>query len=204
MPLISQSIAARELQGHLEGLRSIIKGGWDDYMGYENKFRVAHCSVTRASIVHDHQVDRASQYAEISNGVQLIDIAKMKILYIGEKYAVRFKKLSSDKRSSNQPTQQVIDFRQQEQMAGLPETYNFEAGYILNSLETEIESIHLVCPNGPGIYWDIELIEHGIEERVQDIFDHQEITEESNGVVITGKAKSKDNIIPIGGKKDGD
>ena len=205
MPLISEIEAVALLKDYLQPIHSIVQGGWDDYMNqYDSKARVVHCSTTRASIIHDHQIERASIFTLNGTDAVMIDISSLKILFIDNRFAVRFKKFDRARRSSNQPTQQVVNFRGQAQLSGLPETHNLEAGYILNSLETEINSINLVCPNGPNVYWDIELHDgQAVEQRVQDMFDRPDIVpEEEEGAIVKGKATAK--ILTIDTKKDAD
>ena len=93
MALISKSKVISDIGLFFPSLRKIVIDGWDDYVNYySNDQKVIHCPTTRANIVHDHQVQRASIFA-IDNSFDLLDIAGMKILLIGE-YAIRFKKIN--------------------------------------------------------------------------------------------------------------
>ena len=137
MALISKSKVISDIGLFFPSLRKIVIDGWDDYVNYySNDQKVIHCPTTRANIVHDHQVQRASIFA-IDNSFDLLDIAGMKILLIGE-YAIRFKKLTDNLLSRNQPTNQVKEFKKQISLPGFSETHNLELGYVLNIDRSEI------------------------------------------------------------------
>lgn len=188
MSLVTEQEAITHLRQHLAGVWGIVKGGWDDYLSmYSEAVRVIHDSTTRANIIHAHQIERASRYAQSVHDVRLADLSKLKVLVIDGKFAIRFKKFDDELRSANHPTRQVVDFRAQEQLAGLPPTYNLEAGYLLNQLETEIHSIYLVCPNRNGNYWAAELCGESATQTIFDLFEKQQVaiddTEEANVVI---------------------
>lgn len=179
MPLVSEEKTVEFLKPHLGAIRKIVQGGWDDYLNlYDEALRVVHCSTTRAAIVHSHQIERASHYSQVADNVRLFDLSKLKILVIDGQFAIRFKKFDEEKRSANQPTKQVEEFRSQGQLPGLPMTYNLEAGYVLDKLATKIEQIHLVCPNRKGFYWAAELHEDMATQTIFDLYDYRNAPEE--------------------------
>lgn len=204
MSLITEEQAINFLEPHLGAIWEIVKGGWDDYLSlYSDTVRVTHCSTTRANIVHDHQIARASRYAQAANDVRIFDLSKLKILVIDGQFAIRFKKVDDDLRSANQPTRQVEEFRAQEQLADLPSTYNLEAGYLLNKLETEIQGIYLVCPNRKGHYWASELNGDVATQKIFDLFENQQTipdTAEEEGIPVRRKKDS--NIVPLRREND--
>lgn len=196
MSLITKSQATNDLGSFLPLLRGIMIGSWSDYINdYPEKLRVIHCARTRANIVHDHQIERASKFA-IENGFQLINYSDMKVLSIGS-YAIRFKKFDEELLSSNQPTKQVLKFRDQESLPGFSETFNLEAGYVLTESRTDIYKTCLVQPSGKGINWHLELLDSETKTVVDDLFakrENSQPTEESEGVTIRGK---DNKITPI-------
>lgn len=204
MSLITEEKAVNFLESHLASIWEIVKGGWDDYLSlYSDTVRVVHDSTTRANIVHAHQIERASRYAQSASNVRLVDLSRMKILVVDGQFAIRFKKLDGDLKSANQPTRQVEEFRAQAQLSDLPPTYNLEAGYLLNELETEILGVYLVCPNRKGHYWAAELREDVATQTIFDLFENrqtpQEATEE-DGISI--RLKKDGTVIPF--RREGD
>lgn len=197
----------KELLGEkIEDLWEIVNGGWSDYLKlYPDSAKLLHSSGTRASIVHDHQIARASQYALKNQvfGAALVNLSKMQVLLIDQKFAIRFKKLDSGKKSSNQPTNQVIKFQSQDQLDGLPETFNLEAGYVLSKDEKEVSEIYLVCPNGSKKnFWAMRLEKGEATTLVSDLFvvnsnldvEEAEIApkKEDTNIIQLDKAKGKD------------
>lgn len=186
MPLVEQTDAIQFLQPHLEGLHDIVSGGWEDYMiGYADAHRLIHSPITRANIVHDHIVDRASRYLQTSPRLRLHDARGLKALVIDDRYAIRFKKLDESGISRNQPTKQVQDFREQMPLPGINAVYNLEAGYVLDDLETGISRICITCPNGGRNYWEYELQAGGSAVSVvHDLFEEREHSDESDEPAI--------------------
>lgn len=195
MSLIAKVTAISDLGLFIPSLRKILLNGWDDYTKlYSDSQRVIHCPNTRAAIVHDHQIDHASRFAS-ENGFQLLNLSEMKVLIIGS-YAIRFKKLTNELISRNQPTKQVTEFREQQSLEGFSETYNLEAGYVLNESRTEITKTCLVQPSGKGISWEIEMLDNENKSVVADIFEQRALaeTDETEGATIRGK---ESNVTPI-------
>jgi len=200
MSLISEQEAIRHLQPHISAIRDIIVGGWGDYIAkYPEDVRVLHCPTTRAGIVHDHQIHRASVYAQEASGVPLYDLTRLKMLVIDGRFAIRFKKLDNDLRSANLQTKQVREFRSQEQLCGLPQTHNLEAGYLLSELETEIQDVFLVCPNKSGLYWAAKLEEnYQVKQTVFDLFENfPEMDELEDEDEIGIRPKEDGTVIPF-------
>lgn len=194
----------QSLQDHLGPIWQIVRGGWDDYLDlYSDLTRVTHCSTTRAGIVHDHQIRRASEYAQSRSDVRLLDFSKLKVLVVDGQFAIRFKKFDGELKSANQPTRQVQDFRSQEQLGDLPPTYNIEAGYLLDQLETEIQGVYLVCPNRNGNFWTAELNGEVATQRIFDLFEYRELSvsgEEEVGVAL--RPKKTGTVIKLRREKD--
>ena len=205
MPLINETEAVTRLQAHLPALRDIVVGGWNDYrQEYSDKQRTIHTATTRAGIVHDHQIERASRYCQIAADARLDDLTRLKLLVLDGVFAIRFKKLDDDMRSANLPTQQITDFRAQEQLPGLPETHNLEAGYVLPKIGAEVSDAYLVCPNGPKTYWVTALTGAAANQKVFELHELQREQErqdtETVGVVV--RAKKSNIILPF--RREGD
>lgn len=200
MPLVARSKVLSELNLFFPSLRKIINDGWDDYQKYPNDYKIVHGSGTRATIVHDHQIYRAGIFA-IENGFNFINISGMRVLMIGN-YAIRFKKLTEKLLSSNQPTKQVEQFRNQDALPGFPETHNLEVGYVLNVDNTEIYKICLVQPSGKSINWALDLIDTHAEVVIEDMFEKFDTNmsdHDTNNVTIRGK---RNNIHVIRKNED--
>lgn len=205
MPLIEQVDAIQFLQPHLFGIHGIVSGGWNDYMScYPDVHRLIHSSITRASIVHDHIIDRASRYLQTQPGVRLHEVKGLKALVIDDQYAIRFKKLDESGISRNQPTKQVQDFREQIPLPGIHTVYNLEAGYVLDKLETGIAKICITCPNGGRNYWEYEIQDTGATvSAIRDLFNERPSADELNepALIVT---KHIGHVAPLRRDKDED
>lgn len=146
------------LSPHLEIIRQCISSAWEDYMRECNSIRHKTTPRSRASIVHDNMVFNAKALFDDVTGVRYLDNKGLFLLIFDERIRLRFKKLDEDKMPHNIPTQQTMSFLEQMDLPGIPQATNIIAGYELNSLQTEISTICLTCPNGSSNAWCIELM----------------------------------------------
>ena len=209
MAFISKAEVERLLADHINDIWEIVNGGYKDYVdSYDERHKLLHCPTTKASIIHDHQVARAATYAFKNSvfGTKLLEFSKLKILLIGDKFAIRFKKLNPDKKSSNQPTQQVKDFLSQEALPGIHTTHNLEAGYIVNGDDNNDISIYLTCPSSHKTtpYWHVELFNGKVEQVESELFEHTKEVENSDDEVIIQPKKTQADVIQLKAKKNED
>jgi hypothetical protein len=200
MALIEQHDAISILENHLSALYGVIDGAWSDYQSYPIDKRIVHTPRSRASLVHDHMIDRAAKYAAKEHGVKIIEVRGLYVFVFGEQIAVRFKKFDEELKTRNQPSGQVQRFKNQMQLPGVLSAHNLESGYILSEDAQSLSAVHLVCPSGTGIYWDILLTDQAQTGVVQDLFAKKLDNDESNeGAKVKRRESAK--IITI--KKNG-
>jgi hypothetical protein len=201
MALIEQQDAISILEPHLPAFYNCIDGAWKDYISYPIEKRIVHTPRSRASLVHDHMVDRATKYAAREGGAQIVERSGLYLFVFGGQIAVRFKKFDEELKTRNQPSNQVQQFKNQMQLPGVQASYNLESGYILSADSQSLAAVHLVCPSGTGVYWDILLTEQTQTGIVQDLFTKNIETDTSDeGVKIKRRESAK--IIQI--KKNDD
>lgn len=197
LPELTDAIKA--LGSHLGEIRKSIHEGWGMLDEVPWNVRQAMSPRSRANLVHDLIVDRASRRLP----AEIVDLSDLKLFVFDGKAALRFKKFGDDYISRNQPTKQVERFRAQEQMPGFPPFMNLEAGYILDRYTSEITSTHLVCPNGKGVYWELGLDETHAVEGVSDLFEERRHEEEELEPSIW-TPKTQNEIIAIRKKDEQD
>ena len=198
MALLSRADGLRIVGPHFAGIFDAIDDSWSTYMSdYTPEQRATHCTTTRAGIVHDIMVARASAYFTSIPNSSVTDLSGLKLFSITSpegQIVIRFKKFDDQLLSRNQRTKQVADYRGQRQMDLIGEAFHLEAGYILDKDQLKIEQISLVCPNNEGNYWDIQLTRTTAETKVHDIFDVEHADEKVDIVrpkpqtAITGKS----------------
>lgn len=201
MALIEQQDAISILENHLPSFYRCVQGAWQDYIEYPIDKRIVHSPRTRASTVHDHMVDRATKYAARESGVQIVERSGLYLFVVSGQIAVRFKKFDVDLKTRNQPSSQVLQFKNQMQLPGVQAAHNLESGYILSADAQTLAAVHLVCPSGSGVYWDILLTEQTQTGIIQDLFTKNIETDEADeGAKIKRRESAK--IIQI--KKNDD
>lgn len=170
MALMEQQEAITLLDGHFAAFYGVVEGAWQDYITYPIDKRIVHSVRSRASLVHDHMIDRATKYAAIENGVEVVNVSGLYLFVFGGKVAIRLKKFDHELKTRNQRTGQVDKFKAQEQLPGVEAAHNLEAGYILSADAQSLAAVHLVCPSGTGIYWDILLTAQLQTSVIEDLF----------------------------------
>jgi hypothetical protein len=168
--LIEQEDAMNLVGRHFTPFYGFIDGAWQDYLTYPIDKRIVHSLRSRASLVHDHMVDRATKYAAIEDDVRVVNVGGLYLFVVGGKMAIRLKKFDKELKTRNQPTGQVDRFKGQEQLPGVEAAHNLEAGYILSADAQSLAAVHLVCPSGTGIYWDILLTAQSQTSVIEDLF----------------------------------
>ena len=164
----------------LVGIYRVVSNAWGVYQSYPIELRIDHSVRSRASLLHDHMISGAAKYAGQAAGIQIVERKKLYLFVVDAKLAIRFKKFDEELRTSNNPTGQVHKFKNQVQLPGIEAAHNLESGYILSEDGQSIQAIHLVCPSGRGIYWDVLLTESTQTTVVEDLFSKKIATEESD------------------------
>ena len=144
--LVDREVALNALSPYLRPIRASMLTAWQRWENLPPETRVDLGSGSRATIVHDLTVAEAAKQV---SGVSIHNFDKLKVFLIGP-CALRFKKLDERKRSCNQRTNQVDNFRNQRELPGIQSICNVEAGYVLDRLGMNVSGFHLVCPNGSG------------------------------------------------------
>lgn len=118
---------------------------------------------TRASIIHDNIVHNVTKRLAEVPGILFMNRKGRFSILIEDKFEMRFKKFDRHMRTSNIPTRQTWDFIHQVQslqsvMLDLPDPLvNLNAGYQWNALQTDIQGVFIVCPNGHRNDWVLEI-----------------------------------------------
>jgi len=191
MALIGREEAIDALSKHLPAFYQVVMGAWNDYMSYPIEKRIVHSPRSRASLIHDHMIDRATKYAIRETDVHIIERSKLYLFVFGDNIAIRFKKFDEKLEPRNQPSNQVYKFRHQEQLPGVRAAHNLEAGYILADDEQSVRAIHLVCPTGNKPHWEILLTEETQTTMVEDLFSNKvPEKDETGGAKVVPRRKA--------------
>ena len=164
---MDELISAEEAQELLypqraKKLAACIQGGWDKWRELGRRapdLQIPLNASTRALIVHNHITDLARKEFADDPAVHVGDNRGFLILTIEEKMVVRFKKYRNKSfKTSNIPTRQQLQFAYQLQLPGMPpEATRLVAGYLLDELQTSIETIAVTCSIGPDLQWMLDI-----------------------------------------------
>ena len=190
--LISLDAAHEALSRHFTTLWYVVDGARSDYQTKIPADMKAIASArSRASFVHDLMVKRAIEMSETTPGVSYSRLRMMFVLIFRSSngiIAVRLKKLNEMGVSQNNPTKQVMDFRNQAIIPELEAHYHLEIGYILSPAQDRIQSIELVCPSGDNVYWMVEITPMGARENVFNLWEHRGVEEQrGDGFTVTSR-----------------
>jgi|GEM_PF-1196448 len=184
MSLLEQSRADELIGHHYSQIHDFIKGAFAEYRSeYPEAQRLKHHSRTRANIISDLIIDGAARYFAHVDGVFFHEISGMRIFVLPGDIALRFKKLDEEFLPRNQMTNQVINFRNQLPLPGIPTISNLEAGYVLAADCQDVKMVSLVCPSGlKSNYWARELQQDAVISRVSGLFESTEQSDEVAGL----------------------
>ena len=141
------------LKPYNELIRSCIVDAWGECQTYLAPilFKLNACAI--ANVVFSLMTSNARERFEGVKGVKIVTKNGLFILSINGAVAIRFKKLGKNRLPRGIRTQQAIDFSGQIPLPGVPSKRNLFAGYMLNILQTDIQEVYIVCPDGEGLDW---------------------------------------------------
>ncbi|MBP2704376.1 hypothetical protein JOL79_11185 [Microbispora sp. RL4-1S] len=167
--VISKEDALRILGHHLDDIITVVTAGWTDWKGVQQeapRWALRKSARTRASWVNDAMAEKAREVFADKPGVHMTEKRGFITLTFENTLILRFKKFRGKRlRTSGIPTQQRLDFEnQQVAIEGITVT-SIVAGYLLDRLELEQERLAITCPLGGENLWVIELEIPGGEVR---------------------------------------
>lgn len=171
MSLIDRDEAMEALTEYLDGTPAVFRASWARTRKSDPLDLIDQSKTTRAGLMRDYSIGDLTRHWIGNTNVRFCELNQQSLFVIEERFALRVKKLDRWSISSNYPTDQDQNFRQQGQIDGLQQSINLELGYVLNSAETEIDDVRVVCLNGDRPYW-WQSVEHPTNN-VYDLFQGQ-------------------------------
>jgi len=191
------------LQPHFEAANEIVKGALDDYEKlYPPAAKIAHDPSCRAHIKQRHMLTRAFLYAaEHPETVKTFECNGLSGIICDQSFAFIFKKLDNELRSSNNTTDQIMNYRSQEDIPGIPAIYKLIAGYKEHDETGECMGVYVTRPRGYGNNWRIRIDDDAVEPTTTPLFEEQNELEEE--VSITPRKAPAEVIEFKRGQDDG-
>ena len=188
--LISYTEAQEALSIHYSNLWGVVDNSWKEWQNLPASLTYQLSKRTRACLVHDFMVKNAKGLSFSDGLFKTIEIRGMFCLLVETSrglIACKFKKLTADGHSMNQPTIQVDKFKCQEEINGLELAHHLEIGYVLNDIETEISSIDIVCPSGGTILWKAEITPNGANNSLVGLWEDDSSKTTNTGFKVVRK-----------------
>ncbi|NOT77202.1 MAG: hypothetical protein HOP08_19940 [Cyclobacteriaceae bacterium] len=148
---------------HFSRIASVIEGAFEDYQRSLSSISAAGIRTdlrirTAASLVHDMISSRSKLEFSSEARIKVGEFNGIFGMVIDRRIFVRFKKLNSELKTSNIPTQQAQGFiKQQLELPGFGKLTLLTAGYLLSPTGTAIRNIYLTCRRGNDIIWHRDL-----------------------------------------------
>jgi hypothetical protein len=199
MSLIDREPAMLQLSPYLAGVPRVFRTAWKRARKFEAIDLLDQSKTTKAGLMRDYSVAELTRHWKDDPNVRAEEFGQQLLFVIERTFAFRVKKADLASCSSNYPTEQDQNFRNQGQIDGLPPSYNFELVYILNHTETDIHDIRVVCLNGDEPYWW-----QSIEKPADNIYDLFQNQRDPNSPDTKQKPKegdADDDEITISPKK---
>jgi len=171
MPLISASECATVLKPYHQQIRAIFLDAWDLY---KRILEIAPCLSDykrgRANDVHAAvKANARKTFGDAESEAYFIPHQPESFMIVfGKRLFTKFKKLDRETlRPSNVSTDQNDEMiRQMPLPQHGPDPVYPVAGYVLNDIETMIESVHVVLPLGDYNLWSYEITREGAADNV--------------------------------------
>lgn len=175
--VLSAEEARRVLGRHLDTLRICIETAWKRYMALPPEARVDMTPRSRASNVYDFMVGEAKRRFFDDPGVLLQESRGFLLMNFSDKILLRFKKFNKSLLPQNIPTYQTSLFMNRGQQGILiecPTATKLIAGYQLDKLQSDIQMMAVVCPDGNACDFYFRL-ENSSTAEVVLIRDYQDV-----------------------------
>lgn len=188
--LISYTEAQEALSIYYSSLWGVVDNSWKEWQNLPASLTYQLCKRTRACLVHDFMVKNAKGLSSSDDSFNTIEIKGMFCLLVSTNkglIACKFKKLTVDGHSMNQPTVQVDKFKCQEEINGIELAHHLEIGYVLNDTESEINSIDIVCPSGGTILWKAEITPNGANNSLVGLWEDDSSKTTDTGFKVVRK-----------------
>jgi len=151
--------AQADLARYQARLRRCIQAAIANYQAEIGRFAYRHTKRSQASLVHDYMVDAIRAEFQDEPGITFSTRRNLFTVDFFHRYLIKLKKHDRYLRTSNIPTQLVLDWLDQKQLE-LPDmpdaTTKLHLGY-QPGLTLATSKVWLTCPDGSTLDWKWEL-----------------------------------------------
>lgn len=151
----------RAVLGPIEpALCSLIDAAWDELRRSPIRAELDFKRAT-ATLMHQLLMNRVRQRFVSQPDVHLMADHETIRLLVNRTLRVRLKKMDKRGRTRAAPTQMTLELTNADEarlfgLADLPAIYNVDMGYVLNDLETRVDSILVAARHGEAVLWSYE------------------------------------------------
>jgi len=192
---ISKERAMEILQPFIEKIRLSVVSAVNGYFKGPDyaKTRHKHSPRTAASICHDDIIEEIKKNFEGVSGAYHKTVKGLFMLTIKDSIVLRFKKFKNKEKliSNGIPTQQALAFNLQDptqlEFEDMPPDGLLHVGYVINSLGTAIDSIHVTYRFNKYNLWTWNITTANMEVAEQIIFPQTATTTRKRKVTARGK-----------------
>ena len=159
MEQISQNEAQAILSRLQDSIVETVYGAWDKLVR-EVLPLFPLCTIRfRRNAMYDLMIQKARPLFQDVRGVRLIETRRGRILLTidtpDSHLILRFKKVDNHLKPANYPTQESLAFNDQEpNLPGIPHGVRLTVGYLMNTDDTELQGVYIICSKGNYIYWE--------------------------------------------------
>ncbi len=142
-----------------EQIVSIILAAWDDWKTSPHP-GIWRCKRSRANFLWEQIIEHAHSIFGETPRIKILEGQETFNFLVKESVLFRFKKANGSGLTANVPTQLALAFHDHKQdLFGPHNIRRVEVVYQLNTLETEVADILVVCRNGDIVVWSYSLLD---------------------------------------------
>lgn len=169
--VVSKTRAESDLEPYRTRIARCVTDGIRDFLAQQAPNLAFMRRGTQANLVRDYIVRNVRrEFPDGEDGVIHRDRRGLYLLTIGNRYALRFKKLNPRFRTSNHPTQLTLDFLLQRPLQLFPEldeVAHLNVGYQPGATLAN-STVWITCPNGDVLDWMFSISEGDEPEWMTD------------------------------------
>ena len=158
-----QRAVRKVLEPHHPAIRQVITNAWGKWLSLDGRHRYALSAypTVRANVIWGFIQDETKRLFQ-GRPIRPIFSNNTTTFLIDNQVLIRFKKLNERGGSNNFPTNRSLQFNENLDLPGIPSGLRVDVGYVLNDLETAINSIMVSYRKGDEVIWTYDIESHVI------------------------------------------
>lgn len=158
--VLDQETATSCFAGYVDTITDCVKSGHGRYYKLPSDALVALTRRSKSTVINDFIRDELHRrLQEYSDRIKFYNVRGLFLVEFDQQFQARIKKLDSNKRPQNIPTNQTKLFLGQGTLPNVPMATKVIIGYQTNETDSDIKYIGILCPIHNKYVWKLDLMQ---------------------------------------------